>query len=121
MLFPQWLRTLLMALLWLGFTPIYVALVAPYSVYTSAQTMCVGLVIASALSVHLWPTQTSPWRTLLWAAVLSGITGATLLPLGMDRGALMAATLVGFAFVALRVNRNGRRLVGLIRTWRAVR
>lgn len=120
-LFPQWLRTVLVATLWLGITPVYVGLIAPFSVYSSAQTMCVGLVISSAISVHLWPPKTSPWRTLLWAAMLSVMTGATLLPLGMGRNALMAATLVGFVVVALRVNQNGRRLVGLIRTWRTLR
>lgn len=120
-LFPQWLRTLAVVILWLGVTPVYVGLIAPYGVYSSAQTMCVGLVIASAISLHLWPPRTAPWRTLVWAALLSAMTGATLLPLGSGRFALMAATLVGFAVVALRVNQNGRRLMELFRTWRALR
>lgn len=118
---PQWLRTFLVAFFLLGITPAYVALVAPYVAYNSAATMYVGLVIAGAVAAHLWPTKTSPWRTLMWAVMVSSFVGATLLPFGWGRAALVSATIVGFGIVALRVNQNGRKLWRLVKTWRAVR
>ncbi len=119
--FPQWLRTLVVALLWLGLVPIYASVLAPYVAYNSAQTFTVGLIMSSAIACHLWPTRTAPWRTLAWTAFIVSNVGMILLTAGAGRFALTGATIIGFGFVALRVNQNGRRLVNLVRTWRDVR
>lgn len=121
LLFPQVVRTILAASLWLGLTNIYVGLISPYSVYFSAQTMTVGLIISSAVVLHLWPPRTAPWRTLAWTAFLTASLGATLLTLGLGRHALSIVTIVAFGFVALRTNQTGRHLVGMFRTWRDLR
>lgn len=119
--FPQWLRTALVALAWIGTLPVYVQLVSPYSVMYSAQSMGVGLAIFSALGAHIWRTRTSPWRTVAWAWGLSTATGMTMLLLGADRLALTTATLVGFSVSLLRINQNGRKLWNLVQTWRRFR
>lgn len=121
MLWPQWLRTLLVTLLLLGFTPFWVQVVATFEVYGSARSAYVGMIVSGALAVHLWPPQTSPWRTVALAAVLSAVVGMFGLLAGMDRYALVAATVVGFGVIALRVNSWGRTLVEMLRVWRVVR
>lgn len=121
LLFPQWLRTALLVLLWLGSTPVYVGLISPYVTYPSARSAAVGLAMFSGIAVHLWPPKTSPWRTVAWAAVCSTMTGSALLGMGAGRFALVAATLVGFGIVILRINQNARKLWGLFQTWRVIR
>ena len=113
--------TILAVVLWLGMVPVYIQLVAPYVSYLSASAMAVGLAISSGLACHLWPTRTPPWRTVALTALLSAMTGSVMLILGAGRVALTVATLVGFGFVALRANQNGRRLWRLVQTWRALR
>lgn len=120
-LFPQWLRTLLVVTLWLGTVPIYVSLIAPYVAYKSAIVMAVGLAIFSGFAPHLWPSRTSPWRTVAWAWLCSTLTGMLCLSLGWGRYSVMLVTLVGFGIVAGRANQNARKLVGLVSTWRAMR
>lgn len=120
-LWPQWLRTVLVVIAWLGTVPVYVALVATYDVYSSAYTAAVGLAIFSGLAPHLWRSRTSPWRTVVWAYLLSVSVGAMMLTAGADRFSLMAATIVGFTFVALRADQNGRKLWRLFQTWRTMR
>ena len=85
------------------------------------RSLGVGLAIFSMLAPHLWPTRTPPWRTVAWAFLLSLTVGANLLLLNAGRYALMAATLVGFGVVILRINQNGRELWKMFKTWRAVR
>jgi hypothetical protein len=116
-LFPQWLRTVLVVLLWLSSIPVYMQLVSPYVTYLSARTMGIGLAIFAGLAVHLWPTRTSPWRTVAWAATVTTLVGPVFLTLGWGRLGLALTTAIGFVIVILRVNQNGRKLVGLIRTW----
>lgn len=120
-IFPQWLRTALVTLLWLGSVPVYVQLISPYVTMRSAVSMAVGLAMFAGIAPHLWPTRTPPWRTVLWALFLSAVTGMTMLTLGAGRLSLTGATLVGFAIVLLRINQNGRKLWGLVQTWRHVR
>jgi hypothetical protein len=117
----QPLCTLLVVLLWLGLMVVYVTLVAPYNAYGSALFMGVGLAVFSGIAVHLWSPRTAPWRTVAWAALVSAFAGAELLISGAGRLALTGAMLIGFAVVLLRINSNGRRLVGLFRNWRALR
>ena len=117
----QPVRTFLAVFLWLGLMLLYIGIVAPYTVYDSALFMGVGLAVFSGIAVHLWPTRTAPWRTVVWAALVSAFVGAELLILGADRLALTGAMLVGFAIVLLRIGSNGRRLIGLFRTWRSLR
>lgn len=119
--FPQWLRTSLAVFLWLGFVPFYVSAIAPYVAYMSATAMSVGLAFFSGLAPHLWPSRTSPWRTVAWAWTLSVLLGMTVLTMGGGRYALTAATVAGFTLVAARANQNARRLIDLIRTWRVMR
>lgn len=118
---PQWARTAFAVLVWLGMTQLYVALIAPYVVYSSARSMTVGLAIFTGISVHLWPTRTAPWRTVAWAALLTALLGSTLLTLGLGRVALSLTTVAGFGFVLIRVNQNGRRLWEMFQTWRVLR
>lgn len=119
--FPQWLRTTLTVTLWLGTVPMYVSVIAPYVAYTSAITMTVGLAIFSGLAPHLWPSRTSPWRTVGWAWLASMLAGMTVLTMEWGRYALTVATLVGFAVVIARANQNARRLIDLFKTWRVMR
>lgn len=120
-LWPQWLRTVLIVMLWLGMSPVYIGLIASYDVYGSATSMLVGLAMFSGLAPHLWPSRTSPWRTVLWTALITSSLGMMLLTAGADRYSLMIVTLVGFLFVILRANENGRRLWRMVQTWRTVR
>lgn len=120
-IFPQWLRTALMVFLWLAMTPLYVGAIATYSEYGTAEMMTMGLAVFSGLAVHLWPTRTSPWRTIAWALVLSMFTGASGLASGIGEYAVVVASLVGFTVVLLRVNSNGRKLWRLFQSWRVLR
>lgn len=118
---PQWLRTLLVVFIWLGLSPFYIGLVATYDVYNSAQSMLVGLAIFSGLAPHLWPSRTSPWRTVAWTGVVTSVLGMALLSLGAGRYSLMVVTILGFLIVVLRANQNARRLWGLFKTYRVSR
>lgn len=120
-LFPQWLRTLLLTLVWLGTIPVYIQLISTYSIMPSARTMAVGLAMFAGLAPHVWPTRTAPWRTVLWAWGLSVLTGMIAMLLGAGPLGLTAATLVGFAVVILRINENGRKMWNLFQTWRQIR
>ena len=114
-LFGQPVRTFLAVFLWLGSMLTYIGLVAPFAAYDSALLMGVGLALFSGIAVHLWPTRTAPWRTVMWAALVSAYTGAQLLLMDAGRFALTGAMLAGFAVVLLRIGGNGRRLVALVR------
>ena len=89
------MQTLFAVLFWLAFSPWYVALIAPYSMYDNAYIMAVTFAICGGLAVHLWPTRTSPWRTLAWACWLSATVGASVLLLGGGRVAFPVATAAG--------------------------
>lgn len=119
--FPQWARTLLAVFVWLATIPVYTQLISPYVALLSAQNMAVGLAIFTGIATHLWPTRVAPWRTVLWAWAISVFTGMTLLMSGAGPLALTGATLVGFGFVVLRINENGRKLLDLFTTWRHLR
>lgn len=119
--FPQWLRTALMVLVWLGSVPLYVSSVAPYVAYQSATVMTVSLAMFSGIAVHVWPTRTSPWRTVAWAWVGSLAVGLLCLSLYWGRYALTLACITGFLIVIARCNQNARKLAGLIKTWREMR
>jgi hypothetical protein len=119
--FGQPLRTILVVLLWLGLMVPYVSVVATYAGYSSAAVMGFGLAVFSGIAVHVWPPRTAPWRTVAWAMVVSAFVGAQLLLLDAGRFALTGAMLTGFAIVLLRINSNGRRLVGLVGAWRRLR
>lgn len=114
-------KTVLLVFLWLGFSPVYVRLIATYDRYLQAQTTVVGLAIFGGIAVHLWPTRTPPWRTIAWTMFLMMWAGMILLSLDTDRIALTGATITGFAVVLLRVNQNWTKLRELISTWRALR
>ena len=118
---PQWLRTILVVVLWLGLSPFYIGLIATYGVYNSAQSMVVGLAIFSGLAPHLWPSRTCPWRTVAWTGVVTSALGMALLNMGLGRFSLMIVTIVGFLIVVLRANQNARRLWKLFQTYRASR
>jgi hypothetical protein len=115
------LRTLVAVVLWLGLMSLYIGLVAPFMAYGAALTMGVGLACFTGIAVHLWPPRTAPWRTVAWTAFLSASAGAQLLLFDAGRLALTGAMLAGFAVVLLRINSNGRRIVGMVRTMRDLR
>lgn len=117
----QMLKTALVAMFWVGLSPIYVQLIATYRGYFEAQVTVLGLAVGGGIAVHLWPTKTPPWRTLMWSLALSMITGMIALTLGADNTALTVSTIVGFAVIALRTNENWSRLRELVRTWRVLR
>lgn len=119
--FPQWLRTVLVVTLWLGTSLFYVAAISPYITYVSATLMTTGLALFAGLAPHLWPSRTPPWRTVAWAWLVSMLAGFTVLTMEWGRYALTTATVVGFVIVIARTNQNARRFVGLFRTWRAMR
>lgn len=119
--FPQWAKTILVTLFWLGGMPVYVGLVSPYITYPSARSFGVGLAVSTAIFAHAFPTKTPPWRTVVWTAVGSAVTGSMMLTAGAGRYALLTATIVGFSIALLRINQGGRKLVSLTKTWRAVR
>lgn len=120
-LFPQWVKTVLAVLFWIVSMPIYVSTIAPYSAYVSAYAMGNSLAIFSGLAPHLWQSRTPPWRTVFWAWFASTFVAIPLLVAETGRLAVVAATLVGFAIVIARAGQNGRRLVNMIRDWRAMR
>lgn len=119
--FPQWLRTLLAVILWLGSVPLYVSAIAPFVAYMSATIMAVGLAVFSGLAPHLWPTRTPPWRTVAWAWLTSILVGMTVLTMEWGRYSVTIATIIGFAVVIGRANQNARRLVNVFKTWRVMR
>jgi hypothetical protein len=121
LIFPQWLRTGLVVLLWLAFVPLYLQLIAPIVSYSSAQAMAVGLAIFAGLACHLWPTRTAPWRTVAWTASVTTFVGPMLLVSGWGQLGLAVTTVIGFLIVVLRANQNGRKLFGLVKTWWRVR
>lgn len=114
-------KTVLAVLVWIALGGIHVVAVAPYVSYVYAQGALFGMVASSAILLHLWPPRTPQWRTLFWLFWITGMVGSTLLMLGAGRMALTVATLVGFGFVLLRLNQNGRKLVGLVQDWRTLR
>lgn len=108
--FPQWVRTTLVAVLWLGAMAYWVSLTSTYASYGSAYLAGIGMVLFGAIGAHLWPTRTPPWRTLAWVALLTIWVGSTLLLAGAGQYALTAATILGIVFIAARVNQNARRI-----------
>lgn len=114
-------KTVLVLLLWTAFTPYLMIAVSPYVAYGYAQTTLFGLVLSSAILLHVWPTRTPQWRTLFWLFWLVAGVGSILLQLGAGTSALTSAVLVGFLFVLLRINQNGRKLLQQVRDWRAMR
>lgn len=109
-LFPQWLRTTIVAALWLGAMAYWVSLTSVYASYGSAYLAGIGMVLFGAIGGHLWPTRTPPWRTLAWASLLTIWTGSTLLLAGAGQYALTGATILGIVFIVARVNQNARRI-----------
>lgn len=89
---------------------------APYVSYVSTYSMSLALMVVSAVVVHLWPTRTAQWRTLVWLFVLTGLVGVVLLPL-VGASAPPVAAVVGAVFVGVRANQNGRKFVGMVRDW----
>lgn len=108
-------------MLWLCTLPVYVAFVSPYISYGYATIVMAGTALTAGALLHLWPSKTAPWRTLLWAYLLMAFAGSTLLQLGAGTLALTASAILGVVFVGVRVNQNGRKLVGMIQDWRALR
>lgn len=114
-------KTVLAVFVWTVLGGIQVIAVAPYSSYTYAQGALFGMAVSSAILLHLWPTRTPQWRTLFWAFWITGMVGSSLLVMGAGRMALTGATIAGYGFVLLRMNQNGRKLVELVKDWRALR
>lgn len=107
--------------LWSMFSFAHVAVTAPYVSYPYAQSVTVSFVLMAAVLLHLWPTRTPQWRTLFWAYWIFGGVGGLLLYLSSGPMSLTVAWLVTFLFVLIRMNQNGRVLVGLIREWKELR
>lgn len=119
--FGQPVRTIVVVMAWLAVMIPYVRAVSLYVSYDSALLMGVGLAVFSGIAVHLWPPRTAPWRTVAWAAIASAVAGAHLLLAGAGRFALTGSMLIGLVVVLLRIDSNGRRVIGMYRTWRSLR
>lgn len=115
------IKTVIAVSLWSMFSFAHVAVTAPYISYPYAQGVTVSFALMSAVLLHLWPTRTPQWRTLFWGYWIFGAVGALLLYLTLGPMALTIAWIVTFLFVLLRMNQNGRILLGLIREWREIR
>lgn len=115
------LKTAIALLVWTAVSPLQVAAIAPYVSWPYAQGLLVSIAVMSAILVHLWPTRTPQWRTLFWAFWITGAVSSPILYLGGGPNAVVAGALAACAFVFLRTNQNGRKLVGLIRDWRELR
>lgn len=120
-LFPQWLRTFIITLFWLAFSGLWAAAVAPAEAGTSALAAAVGLGLFAAIGSHVWPTRTSPWRTVAWVGVVTLAIGANFQYMQLGRVGFTATVLVGVLIAILRVNQNGRKLVRLFRAIRTSR
>lgn len=119
--FLQPAKTIIAATVWLGISPLYISTIAPYVSYWYASLLLPGLVVASAVLLHLWPSRTPPWRSLVWCFFLMGAVGSLLLQMGAGTMALTAAALAGTTFMGLRINQNGRKLWHMVQDWRAFR
>lgn len=117
----NFVKTAVAVIAWVAVSPLQVAAIAPYISWPYAQGLLVSIAVMSAALVHLWPTRTPQWRTLFWAFWLTGAVGAPVLYLGGGPNAVVAGALAACIFVFLRMNQNGRKLVGLIRDWRELR
>lgn len=113
-------KTVVACVFFLTLTPMLVRLIALYRDYPAAQMGLVGLIVGGGIAVHLWPTVSPPWRTLAWAMFTMIPVGSISLMLGLGSYALTLATFVGYFIVVMRVNANGRRIAGLVRTWRSL-
>lgn len=114
-------KTFLAAFLWLSATPLQVAAIAPYISYLYAQSVIACIVVMFVILLHLWPTRTPQWRTLFWAFWITGAVGGVCLYLGAGTVSVTLAALASSLFVLIRVNQNGRRIVGMIQDWRMLR
>lgn len=114
-------KTALAAILWAMCTPAQVMVIAPYVSYTYAQGVLLCITLMAAILLHLWPPRTAQWRTLFWMFWIIGGVGAIVLYLGGGSASVTLAAVAAVAFMFLRMNQNGRKLVGLIRDWRALR
>lgn len=114
-------KTVLATLLWAMLIPVQITVIAPYISYPYVQGVVISIAVMSAILLHLWPTRTPQWRTLFWAFWITGAVGSITLYLGGGSSAVTVAALAASAFVFLRMNQNGRKLVGLIRDWRILR
>lgn len=114
-IFPQWLRTSVVAFIWLGLMAFWVGVTSMRSSYSSGYLVGVSLVLFTAIGCHVWPTRTPPWRTLVFTAILTMWVGAVLLLSGATQYALTISAMCGLLFVLARMNQNARRL------WRVAR
>lgn len=114
-------KTVLATLLWAMLSPVQIMVIAPYISYPYVQGVVISIAIMSAILLHLWPTRTPQWRTLFWAFWITGAVGSITLYFGGGSSAVTIAALAASVFVFLRMNQNGRKLVGLIRDWKVLR
>jgi hypothetical protein len=111
LIFPQWLKTAVVTLLWLALMLPWVSVTSLYSRFGSGLMVGVGLALFAAIAAHVWPTRTPPWRTVAITAVFTTWLGSTLLIAGLAGYALNITGLVGCLIVLVRINENGRKTV----------
>ena len=119
--FPQPVRTVLALLLWLSLGLIWTVAVSGLNGDLGAGLVYIGLGFFAALGAHAWPTRTPPWRTLAWTFAITIGLGSNLSLLGMGRLAVTISMLAGALFILLRLNENGRKIVGLVKASREAR
>lgn len=117
-LFPEWVKTTLMAVIWFIFLPISALIVAPFHLFSASLVYSFSLLSFTLLAIHLWPPKTPKWRTMFWAFVASTLVGLLLQNLMLPQWTLFCASLTGYAVVILRVNQNGRKLWKRWLIWR---
>jgi len=109
-LFPQWLKTALVTFLWLGLMVPWASVTSLYVRSGNGLMVGYGLALLAAIGGHLWPTRTPPWRTVLFAALLSTWLGSTLLLAGFMGYGLTITGVVSLLFLLARFNQNGRKV-----------
>lgn len=109
-LLPQWLKTALITLLWLGLMSQWVSVTSLYVRSGNGLLVGYGLALLAAIGGHLWPTRTPPWRTVALVALLSTWLGSTLLVAGLMGYGLTITGVVSLLFLLARFNENGRKV-----------
>lgn len=109
-IFPQWLKTLLVTLVWLGLMSPWVSVTTLYTRTGNGAMVGIGMAVSTAIACHVWPTRTPPWRTVAFTAFFSAWLGSTLLLAGFLGYGLTVTHIVCALFVLARVNQNGRKV-----------
>lgn len=109
--FPQWLRTVLVMFVEMAMAMNWLAATSTASQMGGAISIALLHPVAVGIAVHVWPTRTPPWRTLVWTWLLSWLTASILyMGWGVDWTIYPAIAIIVIV-TAARCNANLRRAV----------